>query len=304
MFRLLPTILATTALISLASLPASAAPDWAKVNQEMGRDGADQASGVKRFSFPRSDLKVMLDGVEVKAGLALGSWLAFQPTTGADATVMGDLVLTQDEIGPVMKRLLEGGVEVTAIHNHLLRADPFPMYMHVEGHGDAVKLATTLKAAMALSKTPLQPPAAAAAAAAPANPGFDVDKIATAMGRKGTLDGVIYKYNVARAESIEAHHGVHVGTAHGAGIAINFQDAGGGKVATTGDFVLAEKEVAPVMRTLRDNGIDVTALHSHMLDEEPRLAFMHFWGVGAPEQIAGALRKALDQLPTQQAAER
>ena len=301
MFRLLPTILATTALISVAALPAGAAPDWAKVNQEMGRDGADQADGVKRFSFPRSDLKVMLDGVEVKPGLALGSWLAFQPTTGTDATVMGDLVLTQDEINPVMKRLLEGGVEVTAIHNHLLRAEPFPMYMHVEGHGDAVKLATTLKAAMALSKTPLQAPAGAAA---PANPGFDVDKIATAMGRKGTLVSVIYKYNVARAEKIEAHHGMHVGAAHGAGIAINFQDSGGGKVATTGDFVLTEKEVAPVMRTLRDNGIEVTALHSHMLDEEPRLAFMHFWGVGAPEQIAGALRMALDHLPTRQAAER
>ena len=256
---------------------------------------------MKRFSFPRSDLKVMVDGVEVKPGLALGSWLAFQPGEGANATVMGDLVLTQDEIAPVMTRLLEGGVEVTAIHNHLLRAEPFPMYMHVEGHGDAIKLAQALKAAIALSKTPMQAPAAAAT---PPNPGMDVDKIATAMGRKGTLDGVVYKYNVARAESIEAHRGVHVGTAHGAGIAINFQDAGGGKVATTGDFVLAEKEVAPVMRTLRDNGIDVTALHSHMLDEEPRLAFMHFWGVGAPEQIAGALRKALDQLPTQQAAER
>ena len=301
MLRSLASILATTALISVASLPASAAPDWAKVNQELGRDGADQPGGVKRFSFPRSDLKVMLDGVEVKPGLALGSWLAFQPTTGNDATVMGDLVLTQDEINPVMKRLLEGGVEVTAIHNHLLRAEPFPMYMHIEGHGDALKLAGAIKAALALSKTPMQAPAPAAA---PANPGFDVDKIAAAMGRKGTLDGVIYKYNVARAENIEAHHGVHVGTAHGAGIAINFQDAGGGKVATTGDFVLAEKEVAPVMRTLRDNGIEVTALHSHMLDEEPRLAFMHFWGVGAPEQVAGALRKALDQLPTQQAAER
>jgi hypothetical protein len=301
MFRTLATALATTALVTLAPLSAQAAPDWAKVNQEMGRDGADQPGGVKRFSFPRSDLKVMLDGVEVKAGLALGSWLAFQPTTGNDATVMGDLVLTQDEIGPVMKRLLEGGVEVTAIHNHLLRAEPFPMYMHVEGHGDAIKLAQTLKAAIALSKTPMQAPAPAAA---PAAAGFDVEKIATAMGRKGTLDGAIYKYNIARAENIEAHHGVHVGTAHGAGIVINFQDAGGGKVATTGDFVLAETEVAPVMRILRDNGIDVTALHSHMLDEEPRLAFMHFWGVGTPEQVAGSLRKALDKLPTQQAAER
>ena len=177
------------ALTLTAALPAHAEINWTQVNQEFGREGADQPGGVKRYSFPRSDLKVTVDGVEVKPGLALGGWLAFQPTTGNDALVVGDLVLLQTEIPAVTKKLLEGGIDVTAIHNHLLRAEPFPMYVHVEGNGDAMKLARALKDAIALTKIPAPTPAAAGA-----DPGFNVDTIANAMGRKGTLDGVIYKW--------------------------------------------------------------------------------------------------------------
>lgn len=287
-----------TALASMVAFPALAEINWTGVNQELGRDGAEQPGGVHRYSFPRSDMKVAVDGVEVKPGLALGGWLAFQPTQGNDAMVVGDLVLLQTEIPAVTKKLLEGGIEVTAIHNHLLRAEPFPMYVHVEGNGDAMKLARAMKDAIALTAIP-----APAAPAAAADPGFNVDVLATAIGRKGTLDGAIYRYNIPRAEQIHAGPGGQaLGAAHGTGIAINFQSAGDGKVATTGDFVLTAEEVSPVMKALRDNNIEVTALHSHMLDEEPRLAFMHFWAVGAPEQVGRGLRAALAHVPTQQAA--
>ncbi len=286
-----------TALASMVAFPALAEINWTGVNQELGRDGAEQPGGVHRYSFPRSDMKVAVDGIEVKPGLSLGGWLAFQPTQGNDAMVVGDLVLLQTEIPAVTKKLLEGGIEVTAIHNHLLRAEPFPMYVHVEGNGDAMKLARAMKDAIALTAIP------APAAPAAADPGFNVDVIATAIGRKGTLDGAIYRYNIPRAEQIHAGAGGQaLGAAHGTGIAINFQSAGDGKVATTGDFVLTAEEVSPVMKALRDNNIEVTALHSHMLDEEPRLAFMHFWAVGAPEQVARGLRAALAHVPTQQAA--
>lgn len=288
----------TTALAMTAAFPALAEVNWTAVNQELGRDGAEQPGGVHRYSFPRSDMQVAVDGVEVKTGLALGGWLAFQPTQRNDAMVVGDLVLLQTEIPAVTKKLLEGGIDVTAIHNHLLRAEPFPMYVHVEGTGDAMKLARALKDAIALTKIP--PPAAPAAAA---DPGFNVEVIANAIGRKGTLDGAIYKYNIPRAEQIQAGHGGHaLGPAHGTGIVLNFQAAGAGTVATTGDFVLTAEEVSPVMKALRDNNIEVTALHSHMLDEEPRLAFLHFWAVGAPEQVARGLRAALGHVATQQAA--
>lgn len=286
------------ALAILLALPASAEIDWGGVNRALGRNGAEQPGGVHRYSFPRSDLKVTVDGIEVKPGLALGGWLAFHPTRDNNAMVVGDLVLLQEEIPAVTKQLLEGGIDVTAIHNHLLRAEPFPMYVHVEGEGDTLKLAGALQDALALTKIPV--PAAPTAAM---NPGFDAEVIASTLGRKGQFDGDIYKYNIARAEPIRAGHTAQMlGAAHGTGIVLNFQSVGGGRVASTGDFVLAASEVGPAMKSLRDNNIEVTALHSHMLDEEPRLAFLHFWAVGAPEQVARGLRAALDHVALQQAA--
>jgi hypothetical protein len=288
---------ATVLALALA-LPASAEIDWSGVNRALGRDGAEQPGGVHRYSFPRSDLKVTVDGIEVKPGLALGGWLAFQPTRNNDAMVVGDLVLLQEEVPAVTKTLLERGIGVTAIHNHLLRAEPFPMCVHVEGNGDTLKLAAALQEALALTKIPAPTPPAAAA-----DPGFDAQVIADALGRKGQFEGGVYKYNIARAEPIRAGHTDQMlGAAHGTGIVLNFQSAGGGRVASTGDFVLAASEVGPAMKSLRDNNIEVTALHSHMLDEEPRLAFLHFWAVGAPEQVARGLRAALDQVALQQAA--
>jgi hypothetical protein len=264
------------------------AASWTAVDQALGRSGTTQLDGVRRYGFPRSDLQVQLDGVTVKPALALGSWLAFQPM-GSNAGVMGDLVLTPDEVNPVMSALLNGGIQVTAVHNHLLRASPQTIYMHVSGQGDPAKLATTLHAALALSHTPLRAPPAAT----PAPLDIDTSAIDRIMGHSGKPNGGVYQFTIPRAEKI-VENGMAVPASMGTGIAINFQPIGGGKAATTGDFVLVASEVNPVMRSLRSSNIEVTALHTHMIGEQPTLYFMHFWAVGNASQLATSLRKAVD----------
>ena len=236
-----------------------------------------------------------LDGVELKAGFALGSWLAFEKM-GDSGMVMGDLVLTMDEVSPVMKKLVEGGIEVTALHNHLLRNQPFTMYMHVLGHGDPVKLAAVLHTALAESKTPF---AAAAPAPASAPPPLDLDTAAidAALGAKGANNGGVYQVGIPRAEPI-TESGMGVPPAMGSAVAINFQPTGGGKAAITGDFVLIAKEVNPVAKALREHGIEVTALHNHMLDDQPRLFFMHFWANDEQGKVLAGLKAALSHVKT------
>ena len=263
--------------------------DWSAVDKALGRAGTVQADGVRRYSFPRSDLIVQLDGVQIKPALALGSWLAFQPM-GGDSIVMGDLVLTQDEVNPVMAALLNGGIDVTAVHNHLLRASPQTIYMHVRGKGDPAHLAATLRGALALSHTPL---AAPPPAPTPAAIDLDTASLDRAIGKPGKVNGGVYQFTVPRAEKI-MNDGMAEGASMGTGTAINFQPLGGSKAATTGDFVLIAREVGPVMRALRSNGIEITALHTHMIGEQPTLYFMHFWGVGQASQLATGLRKGLD----------
>ena len=263
--------------------------DWSKVDQAWGKPGTNQPGGVHKYGLPRSDLKITVDGVAIKPTLALGSWIAFLPM-GNDAMFMGDLVLTDNEISPVMKRLIDDGIEITAIHNHLLRTSPAVFYMHVGGQGDPVKLAQTLHAALALSQTPL---AAAAPAAAPATIDLDTAAVDTALGAKGAINGGVYQVNIPRAESI-SEAGMTVPPSMGTAIAINFQPTGAGKVAITGDFVLLGKEVNPVLRALRNNGIEVTALHSHMIDDSPHLFFMHFWANDDVGKLVRGLRSALD----------
>ncbi len=282
------TLMACVTAILMAGSASAADIDWVKVDQAIGRKGADQPGGVHKFSFPRSDLKVTVDGVAIKPALALGSWLAFKPA-GSEVMLMGDLVLTDTEISPVMERLIADGVEITAIHNHLLRTSVPVFYMHVGGHGDAVKLAETLHAALALSKTPL----AAPAAAAPAPLALDTEAIEKTLGIKGTVNGGVCQFSVPRVELI-SEGGMAIPPSMGTAIALNFQPTGAGKAAITGDFVLLGREVNPVLKALRQHGIEVTALHSHMLDDSPHLFFMHFWANDDAQQLARALRGALD----------
>ncbi len=285
-----PRTLWTTGVLA-ASLMASAAAagiDWSKVDLEMGKKGSNQPGDVHKFGFPRSDLAVIVDGVPIKPALALGSWIAFQPA-GDGAMFMGDLVLLDTEISPVMKRLVDDGVEISAIHNHLLRTSVPVYYMHVSGHGDPVRLAHALHAALALSKTPLEPPAAAP----PAPVDLDTASIETVLGFKGTANGGVYQFSVPRAEVI-LEDGMKVPPSMGTAIAINFQPTGGAKAAVTGDFVLLGSEVNPVLRSLRAHGIEVTALHSHMIGDSPHLFFMHFWANDDARKLAQGLRAALD----------
>jgi hypothetical protein len=285
---------ALAAMAPLAAPSLAAEPDWNAVGQALGKTGAVQQGGVYRVGLPRTDLKVSLDGVALKPGFALGSWLAFEPV-GNDTMVMGDLVLLQDEVNPVMKKLEEGGINVTALHNHLLRAEPSPMYMHVMGHGDPVKLAQALHAALALSKTPMETPSGASTPTATSAGDLDTAALDKAMGAQGKVNGGILQYGIPRAEKIE-ESGMPVPTSMGSATAINFQPTGGGKAAITGDFVLIAKEVNAVAKTLRENGIEVTAVHNHMLDDQPRLFFMHFWANDDALKLAKGLRTALDKM--------
>lgn len=263
--------------------------DWSQVAQALGKAGAEAQDGVYRVGLLRTDLKVVLDGVELKPALALGSWLAFR-SQGDQAMVMGDLVLTADEVSPVMRKLAGEGIEITALHNHLLRAAPATFYMHVLGRGDPVKLAAALHDGLVLSKTPLTAPSTA-----PTPLELDRALIDRTLGAKGKANIGVYQISLKRAGTV-SDAGMAVPEAMGSAEAINFQPLGDGKAAIAGDFVLTANEVNPVLRVLRDNGIEITALHNHMLDDAPRLFFMHFWAVDDVTKLATGLKAALDKI--------
>src|SRR6266581_7152052 len=283
-------LLALCATVASATAAHAQDIDWQKVDTAIGR-GAAVTGDVHRYGFPRSDLQVTVDGVTIRPSLALGGWAAFKPAHGG-VMVMGDLVLLDTEIAPVMSKLIENGVEITAIHNHVLRGNPATYYMHIGGHGDPVKLATAIRTALAESKTPLTPPTPGTP------PAIDLDtaQIDQIMGAKGTNNGGVYAIGVPRKDPI-TESGTQIAPAGPMGVAtaINFQPTGGGKATITGDFVLTGDEVNPVIKELRSNGIDVTAVHSHMLDEQPRLFFLHFWANDDALKLARGLRAALDK---------
>lgn len=281
-------LLCLAAGLAVSVFASAADIDWDQIDHAIGRKGTTQPGGVHKFGLPRSDLDVSVDGVRIRPALALGSWTAFQ-LSGDGAMAMGDLVLTDEEISPVMQRLVDAGFEISAIHNHLLRMSTPVLYMHFAAHGDPVKLATTLHEALALSKTPLGP----LGAAPPPMVDLDTAALEKALGFKGSANGGVYQFAIPRSETI-TQGGMSIPPSMGTAIALNFQPTGGGKAAISGDFVLLGREVNPVLRTLRANGIEVTALHSHMVDESPHLYFMHFWANADAMQLARALRTALD----------
>jgi uncharacterized protein DUF1259 len=269
-----------------------AAGEWKAVEDVFGFPPANLPGGVVRFNMPRKDLHVTIGGTEVKPALALGGWAAFHHVGDNDAMIMGDLVLTEDEVAPVMKALEDGGVEITALHNHLNGESPKVMYLHMGGHGDPVKLAKTIKQAVGLTKTPL--PQGGGAKESAADLGFDVAGVEKIMGRQGSVSGGVLHFNAPRAEKL-TEEGMDTPPSMGAGTVINFQPTGNGRAAIAGDFAMTGKEVGPVMKVLLDNGIQAVALHSHALDDVPRLFYMHFWANDDALKLAKALRDALDQ---------
>jgi len=288
--RIAKLLMAICATVSFATAANAQAIDWAKVDAAIGR-GAAVGGDVHRYGFPRSDLQVTVDGVTIRPSFALGGWAAFKPM-GNQAMVMGDLVLLGNEINGVISKLMEGGMEISAVHNHLLRAEPMTFYMHIAGHGDPVKMATVLKDALSTTKTPMTAPAAGT----PPAIDLDTNQLDQIMGVKGGNNGGVYGFAVPRRDGI-SESGMQITPVGPMGVAtaINFQPTGGGKAAITGDFVMIGSEVNPVVATLRTNGIEVTALHSHMLNEQPRLFFMHFWANDDAVKLAKGLRAAIDK---------
>ncbi|MFL5562868.1 MAG: DUF1259 domain-containing protein [Gemmatimonadaceae bacterium] len=279
---------------------AKAVADWSALDQALGRKGAAQPGDVMKYSFPRGDMQVTVNGVQLKPALALGSWVAFKRVGKGQAMAMGDLVLAEQEVGPVMKALQAGGIEQTALHNHLQMESPRVMYMHVSAHGDAAKIATTIRSALGQTATPMEAPSAPALAAA-----IDLDTaaLAQALGSAGKVNGGVYQVSFPRSQRV-TDHGMEIPPSMGVATAINFQPTGGGKAAITGDFVMIASEVNPVIRALEANDITVTAVHSHMLTESPRLFFMHFWANDDATTLARGLRAALDKMAVKPAAKK
>ena len=285
---------AACCIAAVSAVAQSPTEGWGAVDRAFGRPGTAQPGDVQKYSFPRSDLRVRTGGVEVKPALALGSWVALKRmgSSGGEALAMGDLVLLESEVAPVISKLQSLGVQQTALHNHLQHESPRVMYLHIEAQGDPVKIGEAVRAALALTKTPSAPPAAAAPGS---GFGLDTVKLATALGHPGKVTGGVYQVSVPRAESVRMG-GMEIPLSMGVATALNFQPTGEGKAAITGDFVLTADEVNPVIRSLRDGGVEVTALHSHMLGEEPRLYFMHFWAIDQAEKLARTLHEALGHM--------
>jgi hypothetical protein len=287
------TLFLGASLMASASVARAQEVEWQKVDDAFGRKAAVVSGDVHRYAFPRTDLTVTLDGVTIKPALALGGWVAFKPM-GSEVMAMGDLVLLETEINPVMANMIEHGIDITAVHNHLLRSNPATFYMHVGGHGDPVVMAIAIRTALAESKTPLSPPAAA-------NPPpaieLDTARLDQIIGAKGQANGGVYQFAVPRRDPI-TEGGMTLAPVGPMGVAtgIGFRPTGDGKAAITGDFVMTADEVNPVIKALRASGIEVTALHSHMLEEQPRLFFMHFWANDDAIKLAKGLRAALDDM--------
>ncbi len=271
------------ALLSLTSL--IQAQGWTSVEKIFGKPGTIQ-NDVFKITFPRSDLKVQIASVAVEPGLALTSWVAFKGMHDG-AMIMGDLVLLEPEVGPVVKKLTAQEIEITAIHNHLLGESPSIKYLHFSGHGDAAKLASAMLDVLKSTATPLAPPATQSSAA------IDWGNVESIIGLTGQHKGNLLQFGIPRKEAI-VEGGMEIPPFMGMATAINLQRVGE-NAATTGDFVLIADEVNPVIRALTEHGITVTALHNHMLNESPRLFFMHFWGFDKPETLARGLRAALDK---------
>jgi hypothetical protein len=282
------TLVCMTAALALCAGPGAAqnpAAGWAAVDSAVGRAGMAQDGGVWTYRFPRRDLTVKVGDVTVMPGLALRSWGAFR-RTGAGAMLMGDLVLLESEVSPVISKLEELGVHATALHNHVQGESPRVMYLHISAQGNPVQLGRAVHAALALTGTP---------DAVPDGKGLairfqlDTTELATALGRKGKVSDGAWSVGVPRAESIRVE-GTVVPPAMGVATSIGIQPLGEGKAAVAGDFVLVPSEVTPVVQALRAAGITVTAIHSHMIGEQPRLIFVHYWATGDALALARALR--------------
>lgn len=264
--------------------------DWEKVGEALGKQGEQKKGGVYKVSFPRSDLNISVGDVQVETALSFGSWTAFKPTQNGNALVLGDLVLTGDEYNQVISKLQEGGIEQTAIHKHLPDMSTPVWWTHIKGTGDPVEMAKTINNGLTKTEMPME----AAGGGGAEGVDLNTDKLDKIIGHKGKIDSGVYKYSIGLNQSVTTE-GVELPSAMGTAIVLGFQPLGDGKAAINGDFVMTAEEVNPVIRALRENDIQVVSLHNHMLEEEPRLFFMHFWATGDATTLAEGLRAGLDK---------
>jgi hypothetical protein len=292
------TLIAATLLAATPAAAQEMPAEYKQVMTTLGKQG-DFKDGVLKVNIPRGDVPVTVAGVKTPTPFGFGGWVAMTKGSGGMQVLMGDLVLLQEEVNPVMSALLDRGLEVTALHNHFFWDEPRMFYMHVHGHGTAADLAAKLKPAIDLiGKVPgAKGIAPASAAPAQATPQIDAAKIARIVGHPGEQNGAVYKITVGRDDL----HVTEMGAAINSRMGLNTWAAFTGtdaNAAIAGDVAMLESEITPVLKALRSNGLDVVAIHHHMTSDRPMVIFLHYWGTGPAEKLAAGFKAALDQLGT------
>lgn len=291
----LALLVAYAALASAQALPA----EYQAVLTTLGKPG-DFKDNVLKVNIPRSDLKVTVAGVATPTPFGFGGWVAMTKASDGDQVLMGDLVLLQEEVNPVMSALLDSGLDVTALHNHFFWDEPRVFFMHVHGHGSAADLARRLKPAVDLigkqasTTAPAAAPATATPAAAPVAP-LNTSKIAQIVGQEGEQNGAVYKITIGRNDLKVTEMGATINSRMGLNTWAAFTGTDS-QAAIAGDVAMLESEVTPVLQTLRKSGLDVVAIHHHMTNDRPMVIFLHYWGTGPADKLAAAFKTAVDQL--------
>jgi len=283
---------ATPTTSAFAQSPAVPA-EYQQVLSTLGKQG-DFKDNVLKVNIPRNDLKVTVAGVATPTPFGFGGWVAMTRGDGGHQVLMGDLVLTQEEINPVMSALLDNGFDVTALHNHFLWDEPRVFYMHVHGHGDAAELARKLKPAIDLIGKSGKGSAPPSAGAAPTTT-LDTAKLAQIVGTEGEQTGAVYKFTLGRSDLRVTEMGAPINARMGLNTWAAFTGTNE-KAAVAGDVAMLESEVTPVLQVLRKNGLDVVAIHHHMTSDRPVIIFLHYWGTGPADKLAMGFKAAVNEL--------
>jgi len=291
-------VLTISAVISLCLAARASAQDipaeYQQVLTALGKQG-DYKANVLKVNIPRNDVSVTVANVKTPTPFGFGGWIAMTKGTGGMDVLMGDLVLLQDEVNPVMSALLDNGLDVTALHNHFFWDEPRMFYMHVHGHGKPADLAQKVKPALDLiGRNTQRQPAPPAPAATPAST-LDTAKIAQIVGTQGEQSGAVYKITIGRDDLKVAEMGAPINARMGLNTWAAFVGTNENAVVA-GDVAMVGNEVTPVLKTLRKNGLDVVAIHHHMTDTRPAIYFLHYWGMGPADKLATAFRAALGKL--------
>ena len=286
---LLVCLAITTTPAAAQDMPA----DYAGVLKTLNRQG-DYKDNVLKVNIPRNDLKISVDGVATPTPFGFGGWVALTKGTGGMDVMMGDLVLTENEVNPVMSALLDNGLDVTALHNHFFFDSPRIYYMHVHGHGTAADLAKKVQPALALMGKPGSSPASTATGRAITG-NLDTAQLAKIIGHMGEQNGQVYKITIGRDDLALKEMGAAINSRMGLNTWAAFYGSDADAVVA-GDVAMRENEVTPVLKALRSNGIDVVAIHQHMTTTQPTVYFLHYWGKGPAQKLATAVRAAVDQL--------